>query len=274
MNYKNLSTINTLNSIIASPEPYITICMVNYRRYDILLNTLRRYKSFNLKINLLLWINDSSFMPKHILDEVQSICKETFVKHCIFKCQQNVGTSISRNHLLKYAYEEYQTPYVMTTDDDISFSSKEALVISAAVLEQKEFQEFGAIGINCVTTNHIIKIKDMSMVAETPKIGLQEVDVLGAASMMIRRDVLKECNVDPLYKRIGLIDWDFSMTIKAKGWKLGFIYDKDYQVINNANTNDIEYNRNRYHKESIKAAYYRFKGKWGVEPIIGKHWIT
>ena len=257
-----------------SKKPLITICMVNYRRHDTLFDTISNYKEIGANVNLLLWMNGSDDIPKDILEKIHKMCKKSFVSYEIFLNKENSGTAKGRNFMLKKAYEEYDTPYIMTTDDDIIFKDLGSLMVSATVLHQQKFKDFGAMAIGCKPLKALVKVLDKKMVKVVPKTGIQKADVLGAATMMIRREVLKDCNVDKSYPRVGFVDWDFSLEITDRDWLLGLLYEDHYVAFNNAYEGDTKYNKGRYDKSLIQQSYHIFKSKWNIEPIIGAHWLT
>lgn len=273
--YKDYLDIELLEKFKKSKEPLITLCMVNYRRYDCLLNVLNNYKKIGANVNLLLWVNDCEAMPQETLKEVTKACRENFASFEIILEKTNNGTSRARNFMLKKAYEEYDTPYIMTTDDDILFNDLDSLMVSAHVLAQDKFKDFGCVGIGCKPSYHVIRVINGKMHEIKPQYGLQEVHVMGAATMMIRKEVLKTCNTDPKYPKVGFVDWDFATNIRLNGgWKLGFLYEDHYKAFNDSKNHGDTYRNNRYDKPKLQEAYYRFVNKWNILPLMPQHWLT
>jgi GT2 family glycosyltransferase len=257
---------------INKPTPIITICMVSYRRYTTLINTLKQYIKLDTPINLILWLNDSDSVPSNTMKQINDLCKNLYSYDIIYS-KENVGTGKSRNVMISKAYNDYDTPYIMTTDDDIVFNSKEELLVGSYLLGKSEFQEYGAMGIWCNPSFMVVSVGDEYITNELPIKGFQDTDALGAATMTIRKDVIDTCNVDGEYI-IGWVDWDFGMTIRHNGWKLGLLCEDEWKPFNNKieETTDKIYSRNRRNRTTHKNSTERFKSKWGVIPKWERKW--
>ena len=256
---------NTLNDMLKSQTPVITLCIVSYRRFEVLLKVLQQYISFNIPINILLWLNSYEDYTQYQLQQIKNKCKQ-FYSSKIMYCDTNIGTGHSRNVLLSRAYREYNTPYIMTSDDDIFYNTKEELLIGASVLDQRKYFNYGAIGIWCEPIYNSLYIINKELRNYKTKKGFQTVDALGAATMTIKRDILKYCNVDPNYK-IGWVDTDFSFNIRSNNYKLGLICDNRWKPINIAEKTDKIYKEARSNKKTKQKSKDRFVKKWGIKPV-------
>jgi hypothetical protein len=247
-----------------SPEIRITICMVNYLRYDILLRSLANLLSFNIPINLILWVNDSNSMVTTVRKKVESLCSK-FAGCDITYSKKNLGTGYPRYMMLNKAYYEFPTDYVMTTDDDIMFGSAESLILGATILDQKDYAGHGAVGLWCDPVYLLLDYDGTrKMVMTRPTPGFYDVNVLGAATMTIRREVLEKCSCDPQFI-IGFVDWDFSMSIKSQGWDLCLVCDDRFKPFNDTSGNCEKYQQGRSNEEVKAMSRKLFRDKWKID---------
>jgi len=136
--------------------------------------------------------------------------------------------------------------------------------MGSTILDQKGYSGYGAIGLWC-TPDHPIMIKSGdTLKKKDPKEGFYDVSCLGAATMTIRREVLETCNCDPLYT-IGFVDWDFSMTMTSKGYKLGLLCDDRFRPTNDVGGRDKKYKEGRSDKKTIDNSKQRFMDKWNIK---------
>jgi len=254
-----------LKRLKESKTPVITMCLVSYRRYDILIKILNRYVEFDIPINMLLWLNSYEDYTDDEIECIKSTCSDLY--HCdIHFCQKNVGTGHSRNILLSRAYREYDTPYIMTSDDDIYYDTEEDLLIGASILEQEDYNEYGAVGIWCNPIYNSLYIVEDELRNYKSRKGFYGVDSLGAATMTLKREVLSKCNVDPEYI-IGWVDADFSFEIRKQNYKIGLLCDDRWKPTNMSDQSDDIYREARSNKDIKKQSIKRFVKKWGLTPI-------
>ena len=264
INQETIINQDILQKMINNPVPVLSLCIVSYRRWDTLIESLQSYLNTKIPLNLFLWLNSYEDIPKESLQMIQELCNQFYYADITY-CKINAGTGHSRNILLSRIYKETTTKYVMTSDDDILFKKPEEILIGASILDNLLYNHYGAIGIWCEPTYEAIHIQNKIIQNYKPKQGFQEVDALGAATMTFRKEILKNCNTDPDYL-IGLVDWDFSMQIKSKGWKLGLLCDPYYKVINTAVKTDEIYKEARTNKSIKKQSKNLFYQKWGILP--------
>ncbi len=257
-----------IKSMISNTKPLLTVCIVSYRRWDTLIDTLKKYISSGVKLNLFLWLNSCDDIPLDKMETIRSLCTK-FFNYDVTVCKSNMGTGHPRNIMLSRSYRELDTPYIMTVDDDIQFNTPEEIMVGASILENIHNKRYGSVGIWCIPTYEAIHIDGSVIQNYKPHDGFQDVDALGAAAMTIRRDVLSGCNTDPNYK-MGLVDWDFSMTIKKDGWKLGLLCDDRYKPLNFVDGGDDIYKSDRGDKGVKKASENLFIKKWGLTPLWRK----
>jgi len=243
----------------------ITVCMVNFLRYDKLIRTLATLSSFGIPMNVILWVNQSDSMPDKERKTVEDILSR-FSKHEITYCKKNLGVGYPRYMMFNRAKFEYDTDYIITMDDDTPHDSVESLVLAATVLDQNEYKDYGAIGLWC-DPQFVIARVDGDKIKKSPSVeGFHTVDCLGSGTMTIRRKVLDTCNYDPQYV-MGLEDWDFSLTMRGEGWKLGMVCDPRYKPINDMKGNSKEYIASRWDETVIENSRNIFKKKWGLSSV-------
>ncbi len=261
-----------LLSMMKSKTPIITICMVSYKRYDTLIKTLERYISFNVSINFMIWLNTYTDYTKSQLQNIKNICEKLYSCDITY-CKKNMGTGHPRNIMLSRAYREYDTPYIMTTDDDILYNSKEELFIGASILEQKKYYRYGAIGIWGEPNYWASYAVDNELRNYKPKKGFQTVNALNATTMTIKKEILNKCNVDPNYQ-IDLVDTDFSFQIRKNDYHLGLLCDDRWKPTNITDMTDMTnetYKKERFEPDTIKESTDRFIKKWNILPKCKKN---
>ncbi len=241
-------------------KPMITICIVNYLRYETLINTLKKYSELGVTLNVILWVNDCDRMDQSIRKCLNTI-GESFHTFTIMYCKTNMGTGYPRHIMMKRAYYEFDSPYIMTSDDDIMFDSADSLIMSATILHQDKYKKYGGMGIWVSPLYNTLNTSSGKNIKFTE--GFHKVDTLGASTMTIRREVLNDAEVDPNYI-IGLVDWDFSLSIRKAGWELGLLCDPRFKPNNIRTKQTLEYENGRWNDKIIKQSKNRFKQKWGI----------
>jgi hypothetical protein len=82
--------------------------------------------------------------------------------------------------------------------------------------------------------------------------------------MTIRTNIInKNCNCDPNYI-IGLVDWDFSLTMRKNKYNLAMLCHPEYKIKNETKYNTKGYLNNRYKKEVIQNSKELFNKKWKI----------
>lgn len=257
----NTMLMNNMNS----SQPFASLVLVCYRRYASLIETLEHYLAFKIPLNVLLWINAFHEIPLNKRRDIQSLLSE-FSNHKLVLSRYNVGTAKSRNELIQYAYDNFDTKYIATSDDDVQYRDKASFCVPATLLDQPEFAEYGSIGIHYRPWSPIAIVTNNELYAKKPTEQFHDTDVLGAATMFFRREIVGQgINVDPAYK-IGWVDWDFSYAIRQAGYKLGLLCDSRYYAVNKA-TGDGIYKKNRYNSDLSERNIELFKKKFGVKII-------
>jgi len=200
-------------------------------------------------------------MPDKDRQTVETILNR-FSKHEITYCKKNLGVGYPRYMMFNRAKFEYDTDYIATMDDDTPHSCVESLVLAATVLDQKEYKDYGAIGLWCDPQFVIARIEGNFIKTSPSTEGFHTVDCLGSGTMTVRRDVLNTCNYDPQYV-MGLEDWDFSLSMRSENWKLGMVCDPRYKPVNDMKGNSKEYTASRWDTSVIENSRNIFKKKWG-----------
>lgn len=246
-----------------SSKPRITLCMTNFLRYEVLIKSLTSLLSFGIPLNIILWVNQSDNMTKDIRKKVVDLL-EQFSGYDVIYSKKNMGTGYPRFMMFSKARYEFDTDYIMTIDDDIFHQNPDSLLLGATALDQSDYKDFGAMGIWCHPHYNIVKKGRGVLEMTKPTEGFYEVDCLGAATMAFRREILDTCSCDPQFI-IGLVDWDFSLSMRDNGWRLGLICDDRYKPINDTSGNTREYVDGRWDSSVIEKSKAIFKRKWDLE---------
>jgi len=245
-----------------SSKVRLTICIVNFLRYDKLIKSLTTLLSFNIPLNIILWVNQCDDMPKNTKIVIENLLKKFSMYDVIYN-KKNMGTGYPRYTMFNKAKFEYDTDYIMTMDDDIYHQNPDSLILGSTILDQECYKGYGAIGTWCYPHYNIVKISENNIIKSPVVPGFHDVTCLGAATMTFRREVLNTCNCDPQYV-IGLVDWDFSMSMIQCGWKLGLVCDERYKPINDADGGGESYKDGRWDENIIENSRNIFKKKWGL----------
>jgi hypothetical protein len=254
---------DTLLYSYKSDKPRVTVCMTNFLRYGMLIRALNNLINLETPLNIILWVNQCDSMSEEVKTEVEGLLKR-FSGYRLIYNSHNIGNGYPLHEMFDIAKKEFDTEYVMTSDDDILYHNKESFILSMAMLDQQKFSEYGAIGVWITPNYNIVKIVDNKIVETKPTEGFHDVDCIGGSTTVIRREVLDTCNYDYRYV-MGYADWDFSLLMGSKGWKIGMVCDLRYKPLNDPSNNDKDYISGRYNINTINDSIKLFVDKWGIE---------
>jgi len=254
----------TLERVFNSKETILSVAMLSLLRSDTMLRMLdhwheNRFIDTNLAFNVQgrEWLSDLN------KDKIEEKVENYFDKSFLNFTYSNRGTGVPRHNIVHEALK-FNTPYIMTTDDDMFFppGSVEALI---SILEDNP--EIGAVDI-WVHPNLNAWFKGIEkMVYKQPKSPFGLVDGMGSASMIIRREVFDTCDYDHLYY-VGWADIDFCMQMRKSKWKLGILAIPDYKALNFKNKGTDDYKKYRQFRHDAQHAgnsSVRFQQKWHLQ---------
>jgi hypothetical protein len=98
-----------------------------------------------------------------------------------------------------------------------------------------------------------------------------EVDLIGGTSQLIRQEVaLTEGIIDTRYF-IGSWDFDFSMNVRAKGWKVATLNNRKLIAINDKTKRSGRYKSTKLNEDIIQKGRRLFESKWGFSCMEFPH---
>jgi len=250
---------DTVRRVLNKRKPMISVAMLSLYRIDKLLSMMNHWgQHIYIKSNLSLNVQGSEKISKRQKQLIEEYSNKNFNKSKIFYNEGNFGTGIPRHDMVHKALD-FNTPYIMTTDDDMYFPPGS---IEAQISILEDNPEIGAVDIWCYPNLNAWEIGNKNMIYRKPKSPFGYVDAMGSATMVMRREVFETSDLDPGYF-IGWGDIDFCMQMRKAGWKLAILAIKDYYAINSNNDNTIEYESIRHNKQHAINSGKRFFKKWG-----------
>lgn len=241
-------------------KPYVTLAMLSFRRPDSLITALKAHLESKVPLNLVLQVQGALELSPEKIREITSLVHK-FHGYDLSFTDKNNGTGVPRHEILKIAKEKFDTPYIMTTDDDMFFPENTFPTMASLMEVQKEL---GCLSMWCTPRYESWTIQGDRLLPRPVKGPLDtSPDAMGSATCMFRRKVFDTCEYDSGYY-IGWADFDLCMQMKKNGWKLAILGHKDFVAENRVKNNPKEYTEvrsNRQHNLNSKA---RFKSKWGI----------
>jgi len=105
-------------------------------------------------------------------------------------------------------------------------------------------------------------IKKRQIIKKQLKPPINDVDIMGSATMMMKREIFDSVDLDPNYF-IGWGDFDFCMQMKKAGWKLKVLALPNFKAINDYGGSE-EYRKFRYRPEHSRNSADLFYKKWEI----------
>lgn len=252
---------DTYRRILNTKKTILSVAMLSLIRTNKLLAMMAHWNDYRyIDANLALRVQAAEKLTKKKREEIMFWANKAFDLTKVKFTHGNKGTGIPRHEMVQETLK-YNTPYIMTTDDDMFFpmGSIELLI---SILEDNP--ELGAVDLHCLPNLNAWEIGEKVMHFRQPKKGLDYVDGMGSATMVMRREVFDKCNLDSGYF-VGWADIDFCVQMRKVGWKLAIITIPGYSAFNDKDGNPKEYKQARYGVEFARKSSKRFKEKWGIE---------
>jgi len=251
---------DTYKRILYNKETLLSVAMLSLMRTNKLLAMLAHWNDYRyISTNLALRVQGAENLDTKNREEIMFWTKKTFDLIKVKFTHGNEGSGVPRHEMVQEALK-FDTPYIMTTDDDMFFpmGSIELLI---SILEDN--LDLGAIDLYCHPNLNAWEIGDKAMHYRPPKIGLDYCDGMGSASMIIRKEVFEKCNLDPKYF-VGWGDIDFCLQMRKAGWKLAILTIPGYTAFNDTQGSPKEYKKIRNNVKYARNSAERFRKKWGV----------
>jgi GT2 family glycosyltransferase len=244
---------------IYNKEPMVTVAMLSFRRYHKLIPALQRHLENKTPMNLVLRVQCAEELTQQQRDNIKSLVSQ-FPGHDLQFTEKNLGSGIPRHDVMNRAINDFNTPYIMTTDDDMMWK-KYCIETQISLLER--MPEYGLISSTCDPNYPIQRIYDNKISIIKNDNIFTDADLIGSATSIYRREIFNTCEYDKEY-RIGCGDYDLCMQIRKNGWKIGVMDISELKSLNDASNSGQGYFRERYNKQIIQRSVKRFKEKWGI----------
>ena len=252
----------TLERVFETKETILSLAMLSLLRTDVMFSMLdhwhyNRFISSNIAFN----VQGQEWMSNANKDKVKNKVDKYFDQSNLLFTDGNRGTGVPRHAMIHEALK-FNTPYIMTTDDDMFFppGSVEALI---SILEDNP--EIGAVDMWVHPNLNAWFVGKEAMIYKQPKIPFGFVDAMGSASMIVRREVFETCDYDHNYY-VGWADIDFCMQMKKSKWKMAILALPDYKAFNYKARGTEEYRQYAQYRHDAQHAgnsSSRFQSKWG-----------
>lgn len=241
-------------------EPYVTLAMLSFRRPNSLIKTLTELLEMDIPLNLVLRVQAVEELDNDIIDEIE-ILSNNFYGCDLNFTEKNNGTGEPRHNILSRAYNNFNTPFIMTCDDDMTYQ-KNTLPVLASLLTTKK--DFGACSVWCSPNYNAWTLQGNRLLPRPPRKPFDDqVDGMGSATSMFKREVFDTCEYDKEYY-IGWADMDLGMQIRKSGWRMGIIHHENVNAVNRYKESPSEYKQIRYsnyHNQRSKKIFYN---KWKI----------
>lgn len=249
-----------IQSLLEVKEPLVTVAMLSFKRFDVLIKALKKHLDNGTPLNLVLRVQCCEDLAHSQRTQIEDLAAR-FYGHDLQFTEKNLGSGIPRHDVMNRALTKFNTPYILTTDDDMIWPPY-AIMAQVSLLER--LPDYGIISSTCIP-NYPRKWKDRKGVWRTANIteAFVNADMIGSATSVYRREVFDECEYDKEYT-IGCGDYDLCMQIRQAGWKIGVLNTVELKSLNDNKGNSKEYRQMRYNRSIIVKSVDRFKKKWGI----------
>jgi len=255
---------NTIMKIAEAKEPLVTMATLSLYRYELLFKQLENtHKAIKTPLYLCLRVQAAEVMPLAFKIKLVQTLTKYYRAYDLQFTHRNHGSGVPRNDVVTRARQHFGTPYIMTLDDDIILPPY-AVEVLASILERKS--QFGAVALSCRPPSMTARLEGDRLLNRPAPKPFGQLDGVGSATMMIRKEVFDKCDLDKNYY-IGWGDMDFCMQMKKANWKIGYLNIGGYAAYN-PNEKNPKYKKIRHNAEHAKRSWDRFYKKWNVR--IGK----
>lgn len=250
-----------ITPLLEITEPIVTIAMLSFKRFNILIKALKQHLENGTPLNMVLRVQCCEDLSDNQRTEIETLIKQ-FAGYDLQFTETNLGSGIPRHDVMNRAITNFNTPYILTTDDDMIWKPY-SIMTQVSLLER--MPEYGIISSTC-NPNYPRKWKDKNGVWKTANITqpFVDADMIGSATSVYRREIFKTCEYDKEYT-IGCGDYDLCMQIRQSGWKIGVLNVPQLKSLNDNKANTKEYRQMRYNRKTIDKSVILFKKKWGLD---------
>lgn len=243
-------------------EAQITVSILSWLLEDRLIKTLIQIpRNTDLPLNLCLHVQASEQISANKKQEILD-ATSGFMLRDIFFTEGNKGAAGPRAELLK---RSAITPYVFMTDNDMVFQegSIDALY---NFISNPDNPKFGIVDLvhNYLRWHRTVNGTEVTCIPlDFDKQSIIEVDLIGAGSMMMKREVALMPDIMDTNYSIGTWDFDLCMNVRKAGWKIATICDKGLIALNDKTYRARGYKAGRYYNALKLKGLKIFEEKWG-----------
>lgn len=244
--------------------PQITVAIVSWLLEERLIKTLKSIpNTTSLPLNLCLLVQGEeqvkSVTKQEIIDSASG-----FVEKDIYFCSGNGGIAPPRAANLKRAAK---TPYVFMSDNDMDYRPG---TLEAELEFLQTHPDYGMVDIIHNQLVYHRNVKGTRVIC-TPLDEITEpfatVDLIGGTSQLIRQKIALTPNIIDTRYFIGSWDFDFSMNVRSRGWKIATLTDKNLIALNDRSMRTNKYAAHKTNKEIIEVGRRLFESKWGFSCV-------
>lgn len=255
-----------LEEIFNRRSPQVSLAMLSWMRTNKLKKSLDYWNSkHNMdRLNIALMVQEGGKFDKSKQKSIVNKCSK-FNRHRVMFTDKNNGTGKPRHQIVHKALH-FDTPYIMTTDDDMLFPFG---ILESQIYVLEKYKNIAAVCSWCEpnVSGHVVRKGKILKKQLNSPIDFN-VDIMGSATMMMKREIfdnndLTPVDLDPDYF-IGWGDFDFCMQLKTSGWKMAVFALKNFRPINDYG-GPSEYKQFRYKAEHSKNSAKLFHEKWGIK---------
>jgi len=264
---------DTLRSVLQMDKPILSVAMLSWLRTDKLISTLEHtLHTVSIPLNFCLHVQGLERLSNVNKQKILELLDQFYASEVLFT-NDNLGTGIPRHDLIHFAFNKFNTPYIVTLDDDI-LVPKGGLEALLSILESDESLGSGSLwcspGYRAYYLNPTTKA--LQQEGYRQRLGAQKItnsrivfpDAVGSATQITRREVFETCDLDTEYK-VGCGDFDFCMQMRKANWKLMMLALPELRAFNNKKGKvDPYYKTGRRHKPTLHNSKDRFRNKWKI----------
>lgn len=240
-------------------EPQITVSILSWLLEERLIKTLKSLpKSTSLPLNLCLHVQGEEQISQRtkqlILDATSG-----FFQRDVFFTPHNQGAATPRAKLTK---RSAITPYIFITDNDMEFQPGS---IDTLYEFLKNNPSYGMVDLahNYLKWHRRVHGTEVECTPADFSQRVVDVDLIGAASILMRKEVALLPNLIDTRYFIGTWDFDMCLNVRSQGWRIATICDKSLIAINNKTSRTNEYRAKKvFHPIRLKGLKL-FEHKWG-----------
>lgn len=241
-------------------DPVITVSILSWLLENRLIRTLQSIpKTTSMPLNLCLHVQGSEQISDKLKQEILDATSKFHIRDVFFTIHNN-GAAVPRANLMT---RSAITPYVFITDNDMDFQPGS---IDALYEFLQDNPSYGMVDLvhNYLRWHRTVdgtKVNCFPVNFDGPKV--VDVDLIGAASIMMRKEVSLLPNLIDRRYHLGTWDFDMCLNVKKAGWKIATIQDKSLIAVNDKTHRTPTYKKRKVYHPIRHKGLKIFEQKWG-----------